>query len=142
MQSLGQPQNDHLICWDYHVFLICHKNGHKSVVYDLDSILPFPTLFDDYLNLAIRPIDVKQVQFKPFFRVIPASVFLQKFASDRRQMKKSDGTWLKDPPPWPCISTKEGVNNLQDLLIMNIEKCDIGQVMDIDQFSNQSLTHF
>jgi len=31
---------------------------------------------------------------------------------------------------------------LQDLLIMNIEKFDIGQVMDIDQFSNQFLTHF
>jgi len=40
-----------------------------------------------------------------YFRVIPASVFLQHFASDRRHMKRADGSWIKPPPDYPPIST-------------------------------------
>jgi hypothetical protein len=40
-----------------------------------------------------------------YFRVIPASVFLQHFASDRRHMKRADGSWIKPPPDYPPITT-------------------------------------
>jgi hypothetical protein len=40
-----------------------------------------------------------------YFRVVPASVFLQHFASDRRHMKRADGSWIKPPPDYPPIST-------------------------------------
>lgn len=39
------------------------------------------------------------------FRVIPARTFLQSFASDRSHMKKPNGEWIKDPPPYPPIRT-------------------------------------
>ena len=36
--------------------------------------------------------------------MVPASDFLSRFASDRRHMrKKEDGTWIKNPPPYPTI---------------------------------------
>jgi hypothetical protein len=40
-----------------------------------------------------------------YFRVVPASLFLQHFASDRRHMKRADGSWIKPPPDYPPIST-------------------------------------
>ena len=44
--------------------------------------------------------------------------FLQKFASDRRHMKKSDGSWMKPPPDYPCISTAEATHNLDEFISM------------------------
>lgn len=45
------------------------------------------------------------VSFSRYFRVIPANEFLTEFASDRRHMKRPDGTWIKPPPNYPAIST-------------------------------------
>ena len=56
-------------------------------------------------------------------------------------MKKTDGTWVKNPPSWPCISTNDCVNNLQDLISMDMKKCDLGQIMDVHQFSNRFLKY-
>ena len=40
------------------------------------------------------------------FRVIPANVFLDTFASDRSHMLDAEGKWLKPPPSYPCIQTE------------------------------------
>lgn len=40
-----------------------------------------------------------------FFRVIPAETYLAEFASDRRHMRRPDGTWIKPPPSYPPIQT-------------------------------------
>lgn len=48
-----------------------------------------------------------------FFRVIPANEFLKEFASDRRHMKRPDGTWIKPPPNYPAISTTGQYNILK-----------------------------
>lgn len=37
------------------------------------------------------------------FRVIPAEQYLASFSSDRRHMRRPDGTWIKPPPPYPSI---------------------------------------
>lgn len=61
-------------------------------------------------------ITKKENHFR-YFRVIPASEFLKDFASDRRHMKRPDGTWIKPPPNYPPISTackeKKYYKNLQ-----------------------------
>ena len=41
-----------------------------------------------------------------FFRVVPAPTFLAKFSSDRRHMKKPDGSWMKPPPNYPIIQVR------------------------------------
>lgn len=45
------------------------------------------------------------VQIFRFFRVIPAEQYLAEFSSDRRHMKRTDGTWIKQPPPYPPIQS-------------------------------------
>lgn len=54
--------------------------------------------------------------FNRFFRVIPAEQYLAEFSSDRRHMRRPDGTWIKPPPPYPPIQSsgelKEKLQNL------------------------------
>ena len=33
-------------------------------------------------------------------------------------MKKSDGSWMKPPPDYPCISTAEATHNLDEFISM------------------------
>ena len=40
-----------------------------------------------------------------FFRVIPAEVYLTTFSSDRRHMRRPDGSWIKPPPSYAPIQT-------------------------------------
>lgn len=40
-----------------------------------------------------------------FFRVIPAEQYLAEFSSDRRHMRRPDGTWIKPPPPYAPIQS-------------------------------------
>lgn len=37
------------------------------------------------------------------YRIVAAPVFLRSFASDRRHMKRSDGTWIALPPQYDCL---------------------------------------
>ena len=57
--------------------------------------------------------------------------FLQKFASDRRHMKKSDGTWMKPPPNYPCISTTEATHNLDEFISMEQNSPGLGYWKDL-----------
>lgn len=43
--------------------------------------------------------------FQRFFRVIPADTYLASFASDRRHMRRPDGSWIKPPPAYSPIQT-------------------------------------
>nr|CAH8825757.1 unnamed protein product [Trichobilharzia regenti] len=52
-QVKGDPQVDRLIVWDYHVFLI-HELSSKYMVYDFDSVLPFPCSFTHYFTHGLR----------------------------------------------------------------------------------------
>lgn len=59
--------------------------------------------------------------FFRFFRVITAESYLLEFASDRRHMRRPDGTWIKPPPPYAPIATscKFFVYNFITLLTMS-----------------------
>ncbi|EDO34804.1 predicted protein [Nematostella vectensis] len=92
------------VVWDYHVILI-RKTKDKSFVYDLDSILPFPCPSELYLEQAIQSDRKLKKQFHRKFRIIPAPVFLQTFASDRPHMRKQNGEWRQPPPAYPPIRT-------------------------------------
>lgn len=56
--------------WDYHVILISHsKVDHSlSLVFDMDSRLPFPCSLDVYLTNAFPPNIEWPEQYLPFFR--------------------------------------------------------------------------
>ena len=100
-QRAGRDE-EKLVIWDYHVILI-YKPDERCLVFDLDSDLPFPTYFHKYVTETFRTDAILNPEYHRFFRVVPAPLFLQTFASDRRHMKKPDGSWMKPPPPYPCI---------------------------------------
>lgn len=53
--------DDKVVIWDYHVFFMHYIGPNKSLVFDLDTTLPFPTYFHKYItetfrsDLALKP---------------------------------------------------------------------------------------
>ncbi|KAL8624670.1 hypothetical protein ACOMHN_038216 [Nucella lapillus] len=122
---------DRLIIWDYHVVVV-YKDPERSWVYDFDTELPFPCRLDKYNALAIRDDCILKPEFRRSFRVVTGEEYLKTFASDRSHMVKEDGTWMADPPAYPCISTPECQDNLQEFLSME-QNTGIGTVLTTPQ---------
>lgn len=125
-----------LVVWDYHVFLI-YEGHNSSWVFDLDTLLQFPVHFVDYFIQTFKSDDILKPEFHRLFRVISASEYLHKFASDRRHMKNEGGNWIKPPPPWPPISCQDEVHNLTDFISMALEtsgRPKFGTVYNLTEF--------
>lgn len=61
-------------------------------VYDLDTTLPFPCSLTDYIIESFQPHRILTAEYQRCFRLIPAGLFLQHFASDRSHMvRKMEG---------------------------------------------------
>jgi len=129
-QKAGRDE-EKLVIWDYHVVFI-YKPDQRTLVYDLDSELPFPTYFHKYVTETFRTDAILNPEYHRVFRVIPATTFLSTFASDRRHMRKEDGSWLKPPPSYPCITSTVSTHNLDDFI--NMENTSIGEVLNLTQF--------
>lgn len=113
----ANPDPTTAIFWDYHVLLLeqlrPQHDDASTVVWDMDSYLPFPCPLDEYLDHAFpdeQDDDDQEeeasgrAQILPLFRVIPAEIFLKHFSSDRSHMwdaKKKK--WNATPPAYPCI---------------------------------------
>jgi len=120
------------VVWDYHVILV-RKTTTSSMVYDLDSILPFPCPLEQYTQQALRSEKDLKKHYHRRFRVIEASRFLETFASDRSHMKQSNGEYVKPPPSYPPIRTDEEEMNLEDFIDMSPELGE-GRVKDLKGF--------
>jgi len=135
-QRAGRDE-EKLVIWDYHVIFV-YKPDERCLVFDLDSDLPFPTFFHKYVTETFRTDAILNPEYHRFFRVVPAGRFLQKFASDRRHMRKPDGSWMKPPPPYDCISTQEAVHNLDEFISMDNQdqssSSEIGEVITLTEF--------
>jgi len=132
-QKAGRDE-EKLVIWDYHVILI-YKPDDRTLVYDLDSELPFPTYFHKYVTETFRTDAILNPEYHRQFRVIPASTFLQTFASDRRHMRKEDGTWLKPPPSYPPIKgEKAGSDHNLDTFISMDKSEGQGDVLSLTEF--------
>ncbi|XP_018019324.1 protein N-terminal glutamine amidohydrolase isoform X1 [Hyalella azteca] len=131
--------DDRLVTWDYSNIFTCvaphEKDYHvifmyqpdeRCLVFDLDSDLPFPTYFHKYVTETLRTDHILHPEHHRWFRVLPALVYLQKFASDRRHMRHADGSWLQPPPPHPAIRAQDAVHNLDEFISMDTSKPGIG----------------
>ncbi|RWS01621.1 protein N-terminal glutamine amidohydrolase-like protein [Dinothrombium tinctorium] len=132
----GDQMLDHLTVWDYHVFLIYSPTESEPLVYDFDTLLAFPCKLVDYIKLSLQTERYLQPKHRRMFRVIKAEDYLKKFSSDRSRMRREDGTWIKQPPSYPCILAEDGKSNLNDLISMSMERCDIGMVFDFTTFQS------
>ena len=133
MQRAGKPSESYLCVWDYHVFLV-HKLSSIAYVYDLDTVLPFPTEFTQYFSFALKDNNsLRHIKYHRFYRVIRAAEYLDKFASDRSHMKNPDDTWMMPPPQYECIKSSDHISNLNEFISMNKE-LNYGKVMTSDEF--------
>ncbi|KAF8562389.1 hypothetical protein P879_10190 [Paragonimus westermani] len=101
-QSKGDPESDHMIVWDYHVFLI-HTAFGSHWVFDFDTVLEFPVSFSVYRKYGLRENALLPDRFRRLYRVISGSLFLEHFASDRRHMRRPNGDWIAPPPVYDCL---------------------------------------
>ncbi|XP_066363876.1 protein N-terminal glutamine amidohydrolase-like isoform X3 [Miscanthus floridulus] len=127
--------DDGFICWDYHVICIQSRRSKGEVldfVWDLDSDLPFPSPFIQYVSDAIQPVSFGNSRYARLFRVIHAPVFLRSFASDRSHMKDPEGNWIQLPPKYEPIVAEDGTtDNLNEYIMMCVE-----DVADLESMAN------
>lgn len=133
-QKAGKDE-EKLVIWDYHAVLI-YRPDHRTLVYDLDSELPFPTYFHKYVTETFRTDAILNPEYHRQFRTVPAEKFLQQFASDRRHMRKEDGSWLKPPPSYPPIAGpgSQSSHNLEDFTRMEEDSSEYGPVLSLTEF--------
>ncbi|XP_053322451.1 protein N-terminal glutamine amidohydrolase [Spea bombifrons] len=133
-QRLGKF--DEPVVWDYHVILLHVTQGNPGLIYDLDSLLPFPCTCEMYIREALKPDHEWDVCFRRNLRVIRADEFLRTFASDRSHMKDHRDKFIKPPPPYPCIRTAEATMNLDDFISMD-PVIGWGMVYTVQEFTKE-----
>ncbi|MBP9088492.1 MAG: hypothetical protein KBG15_20385 [Kofleriaceae bacterium] len=100
----GRSAAGDVMVWDYHVIGFATEATSGALrVWDFDSLLPSPALAASYLAATFPVLPAKFRHVAPWFRICTAADFVANFASDRRHMRKPDGSWQNPPPPWPCI---------------------------------------
>ncbi|KAJ3203259.1 hypothetical protein HDU83_007078 [Entophlyctis luteolus] len=123
-QSRARNSPSPVIVWDYHVFAVMrvlseNRETTSSYILDLDSVLPFPCPFAEYMRLACP--QVIDETYARFFRVVRAELYIANFASDRRHMRTDDGGWLAAPPDWPPFTDEQNTFNLENFWDMKKE---------------------
>ncbi|XP_052842837.1 protein N-terminal glutamine amidohydrolase isoform X2 [Drosophila gunungcola] len=106
---------------------------NRCLVFDLDTTLPFPTYFHKYVTETFRSDLALRPEHHRFFRVIPADTYLIEFSSDRRHMRRPDGSWIKPPPSYPPILSNTNIHCLGDFICMSAGKGP-GAVYSLSEF--------
>lgn len=117
----GEP-----VVWDYHVVLLVN---HPVEIWDLDSTLTFPCPAARYLRETFPRADQLAPAYAPWFRVVPAALFRERFASDRSHMRGPDGAFVVPPPPGPPICTATETMNLMQFVELTTP--GLGEVLDL-----------
>lgn len=113
--------------WNYHVILIAAAQGGGYEVWDLDTIQGAPVDAGRYLDVSFAGTPWSPTEYAPRFRLLDAAEFRRTLATDRRHMRRPDGSWTEPPPPWPTIG--EG-SNLERLIDMDDDF--VGEVLDLE----------
>lgn len=107
-------------------------------MWDVDSSLPFPCPFIQYVSDAVKPLSFGDSIYRRLFRVVHCPVFLRSFASDRSHMKDPMGNWIELPPKYEPIVAEDGnTNNLNEYISVSMD--DVGDLENMvnDVYSNK-----
>lgn len=97
------PKPGEPVVWDYHVVV---RVGGDILDPDCTAGARLPAAA--WLAASFPHGEEIFSRYLPRFRRYPAGQFLMVFASDRRHMRRPDGTHLKPPPAWPPIVARDG----------------------------------
>ena len=75
-EESSSSKNHPPVFWDYHVILLAESSSsssssslnHHTVIYDMDSDLPYPCPIKDYLGRSFAGVEHFRDEFKPMFR--------------------------------------------------------------------------
>ncbi|MDX9724384.1 MAG: hypothetical protein RBU37_26790 [Myxococcota bacterium] len=123
-QRLAKPGG--AVRWDYHVILM--TLGSAPLIWDLDSVMPFPTDAHAYLRSTFLP-ETPGV-YRARFRLLLGEHYLRHFCSDRSHMRDGSG-WLKPAPPWPPILAREGVERWWLSALLDFRRPSPGKLMEL-----------
>lgn len=74
------------VIWDYHVILL-RTSASKKIIYDFDTRASFESDAAHYFDLSF-PANINIAPpYQAGFRIIPSSVFIERFSSDRSHMQ-------------------------------------------------------
>lgn len=91
------------IAWDYHVVLLLRHPAREWQIWDLDALDPGPRSARDWLRDSFDHAHLLPRRYAPRFRMIDCAEYRRHLRSDRRHMRRPDGTPMQPPPPWPAI---------------------------------------
>jgi hypothetical protein len=123
------------IAWDYHVVLFARRRGQAWQAWDLDARGSCPQIAIDWLEHSFQGTGLLPPEFEPRFRLVTAEDYRRHLRSDRRHMRRPDGTAMQPPPTWPPImgepvSEPDGGSNLARFL--DTDDSDfIGELFDL-----------
>lgn len=144
---------DTAVIWDYHVvltlrgaFAVNRDDEQETWIYDLDTRLPVPCPWEEYVEQTFPGHADLPGQFQSLFRVVPCKVYLDSFASDRSHMVIFDPShgphYVAVPPSYPCIcgplAAAQGVshNLMSDFVYMGGDVNGFGTVLDFLSFKD------
>ena len=114
-RSASSPSSE--LFWDYHVVAVTKDKSNNLMLWDLDTILPFPHNLCDYILSAFRSVFQFPEKYHPMFKVFTKEEFISSFYSDRSHMLKQDssGEYLAPPPSWDLCKPKTFPEKYRDL---------------------------
>ena len=113
------------IVWDYHVVLLARRADAAWEVWDLDTALGCPVPAPVYLDVTFPGPAENEATSAPLFRLLPAAEYRRELRTDRRHMRRADGSWSSPPPPWPPIGEGSNLTRFVDM-----ESEFLGEVVD------------
>jgi protein N-terminal glutamine amidohydrolase len=123
-QRTGAPP-DGALCWDYHVIGL-RRGALGWDVWDFESLLGFPAPAAQYLAVSF----VEPASDPPLFRILDAEVFAGELRSNRSHMRRSDGSWMAEPPPWPAYDGPGGVGLWS---LVDMKAATLGRVLTLEE---------
>ncbi|MFP4549387.1 MAG: hypothetical protein ACLFNT_01165 [Spirochaetales bacterium] len=102
----------HVVIWDYHVVY-----EEAGMLFDLDSTLDCPIRCDQWIEATFPAAVLKAYpELAPRFVIVPAQDFVGSFTTDRRHMRRSDGSYRSPPPGWPAPTAAGSAHNLDSFI--------------------------
>ncbi|VVC26234.1 Protein N-terminal glutamine amidohydrolase, alpha beta roll [Cinara cedri] len=127
------PQKDGLLFRDFHTLVIT-EHQDQTMVFDINTTLPFPVPFSHYCQEAVRN-ELTEIDTKRYFRVIEAKTYLTEFSSNRGHMLEGDN-WISEPPNYPPILNQKKEHNLESFISMECPN-KYGQLLNLDEFKTR-----
>lgn len=108
-------RNNRIPCvWNYHCILLeTNTTSTKTVVFDMDSQLPFPYPLDRYLDRTFpSTMDYAAEDLEPVFRTVQASAYIENLSNDRSGKEFCDvaNDWIAISPTYKEIGEVTSAN--------------------------------